>query len=188
MTLLQSMLPQKAAQTVQAVHLTLHSILSPFYKFARIHVTMPLSLHFLVQHLILPNSCIYFAVFSSVSIYTFGICIEVSYLSFWLMCITIQFSHRNQPFFFRLIIFYHIFLYMSVVLSNISSLLLVRRYRYVHYRITPVIAYQETKAGNSSRHLKRMREFLQCSVKISPLGIDCRAKQFNVRDLVNDTI
>ena len=85
LTLLQSMLPQKAAQTVQAVHLTLHSILSPFYKFARIHVTMPLSLHFLVQHLILPNSCIYFAVFSSVSIYTFGICIEVSYLSFWLL-------------------------------------------------------------------------------------------------------
>ena len=115
------MLPQKAAQTVQAVHLTLHSILSPFYKFARIHVTMPLSLHFLVQHLILPNSCIYFAVFSSVSIYTFGICIEVSYLSFWLMCITIQFSHRNQPFFFRLIIFYHILLYMSIVLSNVCS-------------------------------------------------------------------
>ena len=68
----------------------------------------------------------YSAVFSSVSIYTFGIYIEVSYLSFWLMCITIQFSHRNQPFFFRLIIFYHIFLYMSVVLSNISSLLPVQ--------------------------------------------------------------
>ena len=35
------------------------------------------------------------------------------------MCITIQFSHRNQPFLlFRLIIFYHILLYMSIVLSN----------------------------------------------------------------------
>ena len=29
----------------------------------------------------------------------------------------------------------------------------------------PVIAYQESKAGNSSHHLKRMGEFLQCYVK-----------------------
>ena len=38
------------------------------------------------------------------------------------MCITIQFSHNNQPFLlFRLIIFYHIFFCVSIVLSNISS-------------------------------------------------------------------
>lgn len=38
------------------------------------------------------------------------------------MCITIQFFHENQPFLlFRLIIFYHILLYMSIVLSNICS-------------------------------------------------------------------
>ena len=39
------------------------------------------------------------------------------------------------------------------------------QHRYVHYRIMPVIAYQESKAGNSSHHLKRMGEFLQCYVK-----------------------
>ena len=79
------------------------------------------------------------------------------------MCITIQFSHRNQPFLlFRLIIFYHIFHYMSIVLSNISSF---HRHSYVHHRIMPVIAYQESKAGNSSYQLKRMGEFLQCYVK-----------------------
>ena len=85
LTLLQSMPPQKAVQILQAVHLTLHSTLLPFYKFAHIHVTMPLSLHFLAQHQVLPGFCIYFAVFSSVSIYTFGICIEASYLTFWLL-------------------------------------------------------------------------------------------------------
>ena len=38
------------------------------------------------------------------------------------MCITIQFSNRNQPFLlFRLIIFYHILLYMSIFLSNVCS-------------------------------------------------------------------
>ena len=80
------------------------------------------------------------------------------------MCITIQFSHRNQPFLlFRLIIFYHILLYMSIFLSNVCSFFC--QHRYVHYRIMPVIAYQESKAGNSSHHLKRMGEFLQCYVK-----------------------
>ena len=39
------------------------------------------------------------------------------------------------------------------------------QHRYVHCRIMPVIVYQESKAGNSSHHLKRMGEFLQCYVK-----------------------
>ena len=53
------------------------------------------------------------------------------------------------------------------------------QHRYVHYRITPVIAYQETTAGNSSHHLKRMGEFLQCYVKRMKIILS-PAKKINV--------
>ena len=51
------------------------------------------------------------------------------------------------------------------VYSLIECMFFFCQHRYVHYRIMPVIAYQESKAGNSSHHLKRMEEFLQCYVK-----------------------
>ena len=80
------------------------------------------------------------------------------------MCITIQFSHRNQPFLlFRLIILYYTFFCMSIVLSNISSFSISTAM--CNIESCQLLQYQESKAGNSSRHLKRMGEFLQCYVK-----------------------
>ena len=64
-----------------------------------------------------------------------------------------------------------LFIYMSIVLSNISSFFYQHRYVQCRCRSNiescQLLQYQESKSGNSSHHLKRIEEFLLSYVKFT---------------------